>query len=36
MIILFALVLWDPYKLSYQHYLINIDSLCDVTCTHLI
>lgn len=36
MIILFALVLWEPYKLSYQHHLIIIDSDCDVTQTPLI
>ncbi len=36
MIILFALVLWEPYKLSYQRHLIIIDSGCDVTHTPLI
>lgn len=36
MIILFALVLWEPHKLSYQHHLIIIDSSCDVTRTSLI
>lgn len=35
MIILFALVLWEPYKLSYQRHLIRIDSGCDVTRTPL-
>ncbi len=36
MIILFALVLWEPYKLSYQQHLIIIDRGCDVTRTPLI
>lgn len=36
MIILFALVLWEPYKLSYQNHLIIIDNDCDVTQTSLI
>lgn len=36
MIILFALVLWEPYKLSYHSHLIIIDSDCDVTQTPLI
>lgn len=31
MIILFALVLWKPFWLSYQHRLIIIDTGCDVT-----
>lgn len=36
MIILFALVLWEPYKLSYQHHLIITDSDCDVTQTPIL
>lgn len=35
MIILFALVLWKPFRLSYQHHLIIIDTGCDVTQTAL-
>lgn len=36
MIILFALVLWKPFWLSYQHRLIIIDTGCDVTQASLI
>lgn len=36
MIILFALVLWEPYKLSYQCDLIIIDSGYDVTHTAVL
>lgn len=36
MIILFALVLWEPYKLSYQCDLIIIDSDCGVIHPALI